>query len=333
MFGTYLATSTRILWRLLERYGVEPAPVFREAGLDPARMDHPRTRYPLERVWSAWERSAGLIDDPCCGLRAADCWSPTDFHALGYAFCASSTLRTALERLIRYSRVISDALEISLRRDGDAIELTDSRPMNLKLRPPVLDDAGLAVITAMCRHVCAEQLDPSEVALVRSQPPCASDYFGYFRCPVRFGASVTFIRFPDSAMDRPLPAANRELARINDRVLTELIARLRKDDLISRVKAAVVEHLPSGAPNAEDIARDLHLTPRTLQRRLADAGTTYSEILEAVRRELAEHYLEAGAMPLGEISYLLGFSELAGFSRAFKRWTGRSPSTYREEPD
>ena len=91
MFGTYLATSSRILWRLLERYGIDPELVFREAGLDPEQMDQPRKRYPLENLWAAWARAADLIDDPCCGLQAAECWHPTDFHALGYAFCASST--------------------------------------------------------------------------------------------------------------------------------------------------------------------------------------------------------------------------------------------------
>ena len=280
MFGTYLATGSRILWRLLERYGIDPEPVFREAGLDPEQMDHPRTRYPVENLWAAWARAADLIDDPCCGLKAAECWRATDFHALGYAFCASSTLRTALGRLIRYGRVLSDVLEISLTEVGDEVRLEDAAPLDPKLRPSVLDDAGVAVITDMCRHSYGARLDPVAVSLVREEPPCVADYYGFFRCPVRFEASVTSLSFSRAVMERPLPAGNRELARLNDQVLTALLAKLQKDDLISRVKAAVIERLPSGAPSAEEIAKDLHVTPRTLQRRLAEVATTYSDIVE-----------------------------------------------------
>ena len=129
------------------------------------------------------------------------------------------------------------------------------------------------------------------VSVVRAEPPCVGDYYGLFRCPVHFDAPATSLTFSAAVLELPLPARNRELARLNDQVLTALLAKLKQDDLISRVKVAIVERLPSGVPSAEDIAKDLYVTARTLQRRLADRATTYSEVLEIVRRELAEHYL------------------------------------------
>ena len=110
MIGTSLASLSRPLWRVLERHQINPEFVFREAGLDPALMDESRSRFQAERVAYAWRKAAELITDPCFGLEVADAWFPTDFHALGYAFLASSTLRTGLNRLCRYVDVVDNAV-------------------------------------------------------------------------------------------------------------------------------------------------------------------------------------------------------------------------------
>ena len=101
--------------------------------------------------------------------------------------------------------------------------------------------------------------------------------------------------------------------------------------MVSRVKTAIIEHLPSGAPSAETVAKDLYMSARTLHRRLSDLKTSFSDMLEAVRRELAEHYITDPTRSLSEISFLLGFSEQSAFPRAFRRWTGRPPSAVREQ--
>jgi len=119
MIATTLASAARPFWRLLELYKIDPAYVFREAGLDPALMGKPRERYKAERQVAAWTKAAELIDDPCFGLKIAEVWSPTDLHALGYAFLASSTLRTALERICRYVHVVNDVVGYQLGADGD----------------------------------------------------------------------------------------------------------------------------------------------------------------------------------------------------------------------
>jgi AraC-like DNA-binding protein len=126
-----------------------------------------------------------------------------------------------------------------------------------------------------------------------------------------------------------LPAAHRELARANEAILADYLAALGVPDIVSRVKTAIVERLPSGAPSAEIIAADLAMSARTLQRRLADADASYSVILESVRRELAAQYVTDASRSLAEISFLLGFSEQSAFSRAFRRWHGHSPTEAR----
>lgn len=330
MIDTFLASATRILYRLIERNGIDPRWVFREAGLDPALLDDSRARFPVERVCAAWSEAARLIDNPCFGLQAADGWHPTDFHALGYTFLASRTLRTALERVVRYNAVVGTIVSYECSLDDSHLRLScrSNRPGLPDI--PTLQDARWAVVLGTCRAAYGPGCDPLEVAFTHEAPVCQGDYFGLFRCPVRFSAPVSELVFARALAERPLPASNLELARANEAILRQYFEELAAGDLISRVKAAILDHLPSGSPSAEVIAKDLYMSARTLQRRLADAGISYSDVVDAVRRELAPRYVIDPALSLSEISYLLGFAELSGLSRAFKCWTGQAPSAMRD---
>ena len=330
MIATFLASGTRVLYRLIERNGIDPQWVFREAGLDPALLDDPRARFPFKNIHAAWSEAASLIGNPCFGLQAADAWCPTDFHALGYAVLASRTLRTAIERIVRYNAVVTPVVSYECSLDDTRLWLTWRSDGSVVPDIPAMQDARWAIVVGMCRAAYGKGCDPLEVAFTHDAPACQGDYFGLFRCPVRFNAPDPQLVFDRALVERPLPASNRELARANDAILRTYIDQLATGDIVSRVKAAVLDHLPSGSPGAEVIAKDLFMSARTFQRRLADAGTAYTDILDAVRRELAAQYITDPALSLSEISYLLGFSELSGFSRAFKRWTGHSPSAVRE---
>jgi AraC-like DNA-binding protein len=330
MIATTLASGSRPLWRLLERHKIDPAHVFREAGLDPRLMDEPRGRYTAEQQRAAWRKAAELIDNPCFGLKIAEVWSPTDLHALGYAFLASSTLRTALERFSRYVHILVDGVGYELGDEGDNVTFCVRSDSDLyRRRLPPHEDSGWAVITSLCRVAYGEALSPAEVRFRHSAPTCAGDFYAFFRCPVTFDAEVSAILFARADVDRPLPASNKELARANDRILSDFLNTLRRDDLVTRVKTAITEGLTSGTPTDDQIAQALFMSARTLSRRLSALGTNYSQILEAVRRELAEQYVADPSLTLSEIAFLLGFSEQSAFSRAFRRWTGQSPSAAR----
>ena len=260
----------------------------------------------------------------------AEAWRPTDLHALGYAFLASSTLRTAIERIARYISVVNDRVGAVVAEEGEHVIVTHQM-LDPKLSfPPSIEDGRWALITSMCRASYGEILDPVEVRFQHPERSCKGDYYGLFRCPVRFDSKVSEIVFSRADVDRPLPAANRELAQANDRILSSYLANLTDDDLITRVKLAIVDGLPSGQSSDNAVAKAVYMTPRTLQRRLTALGTTYSKVLAAVRRDLAEQYLADPNRSMYEITYLLGFSELSAFSRAFKRWTGKTPSEIRE---
>jgi AraC-like DNA-binding protein len=329
MVPTLLASAARILWRIVERHGVDPEHIFRAAGLDPKQLEDPRARYPVQSVRAAWREAARVIDNPCFGLAAADDWRATDFHALGYAFLASRTLRTAVERIVRYNAVVDPIIYFEHSVDGERLVLTYRVDDPSIPDIPPLQDGRWAVVFGLCRAAYGADFAPLEVSFTHSAASCRGDYFGLFRCPILFDAPVSRFTLDLARAERPLPAANRELARANDAILSAYVTQLDEDDIVSRVKAAIIEHLPSGAPGAEVIAKDVFMSARTLHRRLSQAGTNYSDVLEAVRRELATQYVADPNRSLTEISFLLGFQAQASFSRAYKRWTGRSPSAVR----
>jgi len=330
MNPTLLASAARILWRLLERHNIDPNHVFREVGLDPDHIRDPRARYADTKTRAAWQLAARLIDDPCFGLMAADVWRPTDFHALGYAFLASRTLQTAIERIVRYNSVVDSVVHFETTLDETHLHLTYRITDPDITEVAALQDGRLAVVFGLCREAYGLDFSPDEVRVTHPAPSCRGDYFGLFRCPVRFDAPQPQLVLDRALAETPLPAASRELAVANDAVLADYLRTLDGGDVVARVKVAITERLPSGTPSADAVAKDLFMSARTLNRRLSEAHTSFSETLEAVRRQLAEHYIIDPALTLSEISFLLGFSEQSAFSRAYRRWTGQSPSAVRD---
>jgi AraC-like DNA-binding protein len=329
MSATFLASATNTLWYVLHVHGIDPEPFFLAEGLDPALRNAPRARYPRKRFWSAWARAERVIDDPCFGLRAAESWQPANLHALGFAWIASRSLRAALERLVHYLAIVMDERRLRLTTEGQALTLwVEPTEVDHQI-PPSAFDAFWALLMAMCRYIAGDELYPLRAAFRRPEPACAARFYGYFRCPIEFGAAADLLAFSQAAVDAELPAANPELARFNDQILTDYLAQLDQERTIPRVKATLMTRLQAGDLSTERIAEVLQFSRRTLQRKLAAEGTTLKALLEEVRQELALRYLEDGTLSLSEIGFLLGFADQSAFSRAFKRWTGCSPTGYR----
>lgn len=146
---------------------------------------------------------------------------------------------------------------------------------------------------------------------------------------MQFDAAVDSLTLSLEAVDKRLPSANPHLAQINDQVMIKYLAQLNRDDIIQRTKAAIIEQLPSGGVTIDEIAKELYMSTRNLQRQLQERGTTFTAQMDEIRRKLAETYIQDRRLGLSEISFLLGFSEHSSFSRAFKRWTGESPTESR----
>jgi len=174
-----------------------------------------------------------------------------------------------------------------------------------------------------------DNFSPNRVLMKRESSDYEQQLVDYFGAPITFSSELTGFTFDAGQLEKKLSSANAELAHNNDKIIMEHLAKLDRADIVNQVKVALVDLLSSGAVNEDMIASELHVSKRSLQRKLSDLGTSYKRVLEETRSCLAVQYVENSALSITEISYLLGFSETSNFTRAFKRWTGKSPSELR----
>lgn len=326
---TTLAANTLSMWRALESYGIDPAAMFRRAGLDPDKLHDPNARYRDANIMKLWQLTLEETKDPYIGFRVASFWHPSEAHALGYAWLASSTLKDALERTVRYIRIVSDQARLTLEESEEEFRLIVDDPAGDYPTPVEDIDASFAVVVQLCRTCLGESFNPLRITMRRPEPPDPSLFAEYFRAPIQYSGNEDSICFDNADALAALPTANAEVARSNDKIIQHYLARFDRSNVGMQVRAKLTEQLSSGHVCQESVADALHMSLRSLQRRLKEEGTSYKALVDETRRELAAHYMAESHLSINEITYLLGFSEPSNFSRAFRRWTGKSPSDYR----
>jgi AraC-like DNA-binding protein len=324
------ASAAILVARGLEFLHCDVPAVFASAGLDLSQVYLPDMRVSFPAMQRLWARAVEASGDACFGLTAAEHMQPSALHGLGFSWLASDTLHQALQRLVRFSRIISTAVEIRLEQGEGVFELT-VQPADMKTDwVPAAADAGMAVFTRMCRIASTAELNPVRVTLQHEEPPCAHRFYRFFASPVEFSSPRNTLWFDCESLEVALPLANAELARINEQTVIDYLARFDRSNIAMQVRARIIEHLPMGPPSQSSIAQSLNMSLRNLQRRLHEEDTSYKSLLDETRRELAAQYIRESRRSISEITYLLGFSEPTNFTRAFKRWTGVSPQEYRK---
>ena len=322
---THLLSPVDILWNILIDYGYDAESVFLEEGIDREMMLKPGMRITHARADSLLSKLNGLIDDPCWGLRGVKFWHPSHFNALGHAWLASGTLREALDRAARYAHIVGEDREHRLEDTAKGLTVTLSR----SLKQPALMDLSVSILLSACRLNYGPHLNPVEVNFIHSQLACAKEYESYFKAPVKFNADYDSLTLPADVVDKRLPIGNPQLATLSDQYIITYLAELDKNNIVQRVKGAIIEKLPSGGVSDEKVAERLNTSTRSLQRKLQGAHTTFGKLLDEVRQEIAEHYIHDSNVSLMEIAFVLGYSEYSSFWRAYKRWTKASPSEIR----
>ena len=326
---SHLATATNILWKLLEANGHDPEVIFQEAGIEPDLLKKPGARIRYNTVNRAWRRASEIIDDDCFGLQGPRYWHPSYLYALGYAWLASHSLRESLQRFVLYLDIVSEGKSVSLQESPEGFVIS-YRLETEGMRVSAQVDCLVAVIYHMCQLNYGEGLKPLSVSFRHAPPVCEKAYANYFKAPVTFSAAGDSITFPLADIDRPLSGTNPHFARIHDQLNVEYLARLREGNLVHRVKAGIIDAFPSGAVVHGKVAQSLGMSVRSLQRRLNEAGTTFRDLVDTSRSEMALNYIRDPGVELSEIAFLLGFSDQSAFSRAFKRWVGNTPNEVRK---
>jgi len=272
-------------------------------------------------------------NDPYFIFRTADHIQPTLFHAMGLALFSSRSIRKFLIRLERYGAFLTTTEDwvFDDKEFEPALVITPNQDKAHQIS--VLLYGTLIWFKKMISLMYGEHFKPAAVKIpgTESDPMMIEKLQEYFDCPIIFGAEEYSLVFNAEDLDVQLPTANASLARQNDEVILEVMERIAKANTAMRVRLKLMELLPTGEFCKATVARELCFSVRTLHNKLAEVDTSFQEILDQTRRELAEQYLRQDNLSVGDVAFLLGFSDFSNLSRAFKKWTGLSPTEYRAQ--
>lgn len=327
--NTFLASFGMIGLRLIEKFGLNSYRFAKRLGIHIKSTNNIDIRLPGNIVDAGFKSAMDQISDPAFALRAAECWHPSHFKALGYAWLASGSLYTALGRLERFICIPAGQALIKCQDTEAGLCVIYESGRGDNSLGHTMADFGLSLIISMCRVNMGGAVQLYSVNLKRSQPLDSSPYERFFQCDITFGAKADGFVLPWSVANRPLLTANADFAQIFDDILVGELEKISGADLVHRCKRYLIDNISSGEPSEDRLAEDMAMSRRTLQRKLAEHGLTYRIILDKIRHDMALKYLGTPDKSLTEIAFLLGFSEQSAFARAFRRWSGISPSTYR----
>lgn len=325
-----LATIWLILLRVLKHYDLDADQFVKDIGINPARLRDANARIPSRFSDIAFSKAMHCIPDPAFGLLAAACWHPSNLGVMGYAWLSCDTLRSGLQRLDRFSRILGPRINFRCFCENNVLRFVYGIGHRNSDLEEVKADFALALVIDMCRFNAGYSLKPLTVNLMRKTPDNEKPYQDFFGCHVNFGATENSFLLDAKTADAPLSSENNVLSATFDTILTEQLTKIHKLDLPSLCKTYIMKKLTSGEPTEEELASSLGMSRRTLQRKLEEHGIQYKELLDDTRYSLAQRYLEDKKLSMTEITFLLGFSEPSAFTRAFRRWHGSAPTHYKK---
>ncbi len=318
-------------WKFIRqtRGGIDRAALLRSAGVDPDAPVDPKAMIPAEAYYGLLERldqEDGAVDLP---LRTGGSMRCDDYGAFGLAFKSAVDLRGSYARAERYARVLTSVSTYEVVLEGDEALMRHHREGTRRgLR--MSNEATLASVLTISGEVSTQPVQPLRVTFRHPAPARTDLHEAFFGCPVAFEAPHDALVFRRGDLAVPNKLGDATIARFFDTHLEGELAALADDaGLEQRVRIQVSSALSEGVPKISATAKRLGMSGRTLQRRLADRGVTYQSLVDEARRQLAEKLLRDTGYSLAEIAYLTGFSEQSAFTRAFKRWAGQTPRSYR----
>lgn len=327
------AGYARGVFDLAIKLGADRAQLALKAGIDPAVLDDHDARMPLSDYLALMKAGKALSGDPALALKVGEAFDLSELSVLGLICHASPTMLDAFRQMNRYGQLVVEARQIDdrdrfeLRRRDGALWLVDNR-----ILPPGFTEL---VETSFALMVCGTRPFGDtpfvhEVQLAYPDPGYADDYARVFRAPVVFGAEWNAMRIDEAWLTHSIAVQPRYTFGILCGHAEKLLTQIEQARTVrTRVQSLLLPLLHTGDAGMEPVLRQMGVSRQTLYRQLRAEGTTFLAVLDDLRSELALHYLAASKVSVNETAYLVGFSDPAAFSRAFKRWTGEAPGQAR----
>jgi AraC-like DNA-binding protein len=314
----------------LATLGYDPHPFLQAQGIDRTVLLDADATVPMSACIGLLADGVEVTGDEHLGLHVAEQAEPGSFDVHFYAMVSSPTLGAALERLCRYQRLIHETSHVRLRKSGDRAVLSHRLAGGLAA-PRQTAELLLAAWVRAGRVATGTRWNPAEVRFAHRAPRDVRELERFFGAPLRFATGENALVLPAALLDLPCRGTDPALLSILDQYAADRIGAPLAAPFAHRVRAALSEELQAGSATVQGLAARLKVSPRTLHRTLAAEGTSYRRLLDQLRLDIAGRHLADDRMSVAEVAFLVGFSEISAFHRAFKRWTGRTPVTFRAE--
>jgi AraC-like DNA-binding protein len=311
------------------RQGGDVDSIYGSCGVSPKMSTLPTLKLPLATFCNLFEEAAQRTRCDNFGLWFGQQFQPRDLGMWGYAALSSPTLGSALDNLVDLFPYQQSASTMRLRAEKNRLHL------EYRIETPAIvarrQDAELSLgqFSNVVRECCGRSWSPLEIHFEHPRPAEWRQHETAFGAPVFFSCATNAIVFDRELLERPMPARDLKLLAMMRTCLALIGPRAASETLIDSILDAIRQHLPDGAPTIEDVAAELRVPGSAIRRALLGQGLGFREAVDEMRFRMAQHYLKQRHLPLSDIALLLGYSELSAFTRAFTRWAGTSPRSWR----
>jgi AraC-like DNA-binding protein len=324
----------RLVSARMRELGVQLVPLLSRAGLTVEQIDNRSARLKVPSQIKFLELSATASQDDCLGFHLARDFDLREIGLLYYVLASSEILADALHKAERYSGIVNEGISLRFsERHKTAITFSYVGVERRSDRHQI--EFWLTSLVRLCRQLTNRRLVPSQIRVMHNRTKTPAEFRSFLGCEIEFGSNVDEVVFPEAVKLMPIGSADPHLNELLTKCCDEALAHREpnRTNLRSSVENAIALLLPHGKARASEIARGLGMSHRTLARRLALEGLTFSGILDELKVDLAKGYLKDGNLPISQIAWLLGYREVGALTHAFKRWTGSTPRTFRAQKD
>lgn len=322
--------SILALIELLKDKGVPMDKIEKVTGLDPSQMDSPDLQLPLGRFVKLWQLAVDVTRDRALAFHLREKYQKNTINFAVAIAANSKNLLEALNHWCRYAGLICSADRFEYREEKDQTVILYAY-LAAEYWNIWIVEHNLLQVLRNAREMTSTDLNPIWVHFQHSDPGYANEYHKYFRCPVLFDQDENRLIFKKSDLMRPIMTGNTYLqSALKDYAEMLLLESSGKKNIQGRVCECIIKELPLGILNVELVAEAMHMHRSTLLRKLKEEGTTYTDLLEQTRKQLAQNYLKQ-SLSVNQIAYLLGYTQSSSLQHACKRWFGKTPGKMRQE--
>ena len=309
--------------------GGNPDEILSNVGIERSVFSDPDGFIPSVSFAGFMEEAARATGDDCFGLHFGENYNPKNIGPLVYAVLNSPTIGAGIENVGRYQKVLNESARWFCSIEGERASIRHLLTDLGIAAPRQQNECTMAIALNTFRLMVGSQWAPQEVQFTHEAPAQISEHLRVFGAPVLFGCETNALVVDREFVERQVPAADPRLYRILKRYLDSVLKEMpREDHFVSSIRKAIAESMRDGDPKLTKVAKKMAMGPRTLQRRLKESGFDFKKLIEDTRQRFAVSYLKNPKTSLTEVAFLLGYSELSAFNRAFKRWMGSTPLDY-----